>query len=68
MSALPQIFTEYKADELVQIFKGKGNGKEREEVIEILSSINASKKPFLESDKIICSRIYISQITRSLKS
>ena len=45
MSALPQIFTEYKADELVQIFKGKGNGKEREEVIEILSSINASKNP-----------------------
>ena len=45
MSALPQIFTEYKADELVQIFKGRGNGKEREEVIEILSSINASKNP-----------------------
>ncbi len=43
LSQLPQLFTEYKADELVNIYKGKGTAKEREEVTEILSNINASK-------------------------
>lgn len=43
LSLLPQLFTEYKADELVNIYKGKGTAKEREEVTEILSNINASK-------------------------
>ena len=43
MSMLPQIWTEYKRDELVGIYKGKGTTKEKESVSTILSSINASQ-------------------------
>lgn len=43
MSQLPQLFTEYKSDELVSIFAGKGTAGEREKTAEILSNINASK-------------------------
>ena len=42
MSMLPQIWTEYKRDELVGIYQGKGTTKEKESVSTILSSINAS--------------------------
>ena len=43
MSMLPQLWTEYKRDELVGIYQGKGTSKEKESVSNILSSINASQ-------------------------
>ncbi len=46
MSMLPQIFTEYKRDELVSIYKGKGTSKEKEDVAATLSSINASQNAY----------------------
>lgn len=46
MSMLPQIFTEYKRDELVGIYQGKGAPKDKEHVTEILSSINASQNNY----------------------
>ena len=46
MSMLPQIFTEYKRDELVSIFKGHGTPKEKEEVVETLTNINASQSTY----------------------
>lgn len=43
MSMLPQIWTDYKKDELANIYKGKGTPKEKESVYEILFGINASQ-------------------------
>lgn len=43
LSLLPQIWTDYKRDELANIYKGKGTQKEKEAVYEILFSINASQ-------------------------
>lgn len=43
MSALPTIWTDYKKDELANIYKGKGTQKEKESVYEILFGINASQ-------------------------
>lgn len=43
MSMLPQLWTEYKRDELVGIYQGKGTTNEKESVSNILSSINASQ-------------------------
>ena len=43
LSLLPQIWTDYKRDELANIYKGKGTQKEKETVYEILFSINASQ-------------------------
>lgn len=43
LSSLPQVFTDIKADELVNIYKGKGTTTEKEKIVEILSNINASK-------------------------
>ena len=43
LSMLPQIWTDYKKDELSNIYKGKGTQKEKESVYEILMSINASQ-------------------------
>ena len=43
MSALPDIWTDYKKDELANIYKGKGTQKEKESVYEILFGINASQ-------------------------
>ena len=40
-SLLPQIWTDYKRDELANIYKGKGTQKEKETVYDILFSINA---------------------------
>jgi hypothetical protein len=42
LSMLPQIWTDYKRDELASIYKGKGTQKEKECVYDILFSINAS--------------------------
>ena len=41
MSVLPQLFTEIKKDELLGIYS-KGNTKEKEEVVRILSLVNPS--------------------------
>ena len=43
LSMLPQIWTEYKRDELANIYKGKGTQKEKESVYDILFNINASQ-------------------------
>lgn len=43
LSLLPQIWTDYKRDELVNIYKGKGTQKEKQTVYDLLSSINASQ-------------------------
>ena len=43
LSLLPQIWTDYKREELANIYKGKGTQKEKETVAEILQSINASQ-------------------------
>lgn len=51
LSALPQIWTDYKRDELASIYKGKGTQKEKETVYEILFSINASQNTAWEKIK-----------------
>ena len=43
LSMLPQIFTDYKRDELVNIYRGHGNSKEKDSVYEILLKINATQ-------------------------
>ena len=43
MSSVPQLFTEYKRTELVNIFAGKGDSNEREKVYDILFAIDASQ-------------------------
>ena len=42
LSLLPQIWTDYKKDELANIYKGKGTQKEKESVYDVLFGINAS--------------------------
>ena len=42
-SLLPQIWTDYKRDEIANIYKGKGTQKEKETIYDILFSINASQ-------------------------
>ena len=43
LSLLPQIWTDYKRDELANIYKGKGTQKEKESVYEMLFAINAAQ-------------------------
>jgi len=43
LSQLPQIFTDYKRDEIVNIYSGHGTEKERTTVADIVSNINASQ-------------------------
>ena len=43
MSILPQIWTDYKKDELASIYKGKGTAKEKESVNALLFNINAAQ-------------------------
>lgn len=51
LSLLPQIWTDYKRDELANIYKGKGTQKEKEQVYELLFSINASQNNTWEKIK-----------------
>lgn len=51
MSLLPQIWTDYKRDELANIYKGKGTQKEKESVYDILFAINASQNNAWEKIK-----------------
>ena len=46
MSRLPELFTEYKRDEIVNIYVGKATAKEKEELYELLSRINASQNTY----------------------
>jgi len=46
LSMLPQLFTEYKRDELVGIYQGKGTAKDKETIYETLSGINASQNSY----------------------
>ena len=43
LSLLPQIWTDYKKDELVNIYKGKGTQKEKQRIYDILMALNASQ-------------------------
>ena len=51
LSLLPQIWTDYKRDELANIYKGKGTQKEKENVYNILFNINASQSNSWEKIK-----------------
>lgn len=51
LSLLPQIWTDYKKDELASIYNGKGTQKEKEAVYDILFSINASQNNTWEKIK-----------------
>ncbi len=51
LSMLPQIWTDYKKEELANIYKGKGTQKEKESVYDILFSINASQNNTWEKIK-----------------
>lgn len=51
LSQLPQIWTDYKKDELANIYKGKGTPKEKDSVYDILFSINASQNATWEKIK-----------------
>ena len=51
LSLLPQIWTDYKKDELANIYKGKGTQKEKESIYELLFSINASQNNSWEKIK-----------------
>jgi len=43
LSQLPQIWTDYKKDELTNIYKGKGTQKEKESVYDLLMGMNAAQ-------------------------
>lgn len=51
LSMLPQIWTDYKKDELANIYNGKGTQKEKEGVYDILFNINASQNTSWEKIK-----------------
>ena len=46
ISQLPQIFTDFKRDEIVNIYTGHGTEKERQAVYDIVSNINASQNTY----------------------
>ncbi|MDD6922432.1 MAG: DUF4835 family protein [Bacteroidales bacterium] len=46
MCMLPQIFSEYKRDELVSIYKGHGTAKEKEGIADLFSRINPSQNAY----------------------
>ena len=51
LSLLPQIWTDYKKDELSNIYRGHGTQKEKEKVYSILSSINPSQNSYWDKIK-----------------
>lgn len=51
LSMLPQIWTDYKKDELANVYKGKGTQKEKESIYNLLFSINASQNNSWEKIK-----------------
>lgn len=51
LSSLPAIWTDFKKDELANIYKGKGTQKEKEAIYELLFSINPSQNNSWEKIK-----------------
>lgn len=51
LSLLPQIWTDFKKDELANIYRGKGTQKEKESIYELLFSINPSQKKYWDQIK-----------------
>ena len=51
LSMLPQIWTDYKRDELANIYKGKGTQKEKEAVYNILFNLNGAQSDSWEKIK-----------------
>ena len=51
LSMLPQIWTDYKKDELANIYKGKGTQKEKEAIYELLFNINPSQNSYWDKIK-----------------
>ncbi|MDO4985766.1 MAG: DUF4835 family protein [Prevotella sp.] len=51
LSLLPQIWTDYKKDELANIYKGKGTQKEKQRIYDILMGLNASQNNSWEAIK-----------------
>ena len=43
LSLLPQIWTDFKKDELANIYKGKGTQKEKQRIYDMLMGVNASQ-------------------------
>ena len=48
---LPQIWTDFKKDELANIYRGKGTQKEKESIYELLFSINPSQNKYWDQVK-----------------
>lgn len=46
LSQLPNIFSDYKRDEIVSIYQGHGTEKEKQSVYDILSNLNASQNTY----------------------
>lgn len=46
LSQLPQIFTDFKRDEIVNIYSGHGTEKEKQTVYDIVSNLNASQSNY----------------------
>ena len=51
LSLLPQIWTDFKKDELANIYRGKGTQKEKESIYELLFSINPSQNKYWDKVK-----------------
>lgn len=51
LSLLPQIWTDFKKDELANIYRGKGTQKEKESIYELLFSINPSQNKYWDQIK-----------------
>lgn len=51
LSLLPQIWTDFKKDELANIYRGKGTQKEKESIYELLFSINPSQNKYWDKIK-----------------
>ena len=51
LSLLPQIWTDYKKDELANIYKGHGTQKEKESIYELLFGINPSQNSYWDKIK-----------------
>lgn len=51
LSLLPQIWTDFKKDELANIYRGKGTQKEKESIYALLFSINPSQNKYWDQVK-----------------
>lgn len=46
LSMLPQIFTDFKRDEIINIYSGHGTEKEKQQVYDTMSNLNASQNTY----------------------